>query len=146
MPSKTEKNGGPWTHGVIQDCDRLPISIEPDRLVRGIIDYKPNSFSERRDPFRKAIERLPHETHRPLSGVQVNAKEFLDADGRSHENRARDGALCENDGMGTKILPPDFVTRFGFLLLCHVSLCNVAQNPSGLAPGLAEEPFGQKQQ
>jgi hypothetical protein len=36
-PPKTEKNGGPWTGGLIQDCDWLPISIETDRLVRGII-------------------------------------------------------------------------------------------------------------
>ena len=37
----------------------MPVSIEPDRLVRGIIDRKPNGFSERGDPFRKAIEHLP---------------------------------------------------------------------------------------
>ena len=65
-PPKTE-NGGPWTDGLIQNCDRLPISIEPDCLVRGIIDYKSNRFAKRGDPFRKAIEHLPHETHRPLS-------------------------------------------------------------------------------
>jgi len=28
MPAKTEKNGGPWMDGHIQDCDRLPVSIE----------------------------------------------------------------------------------------------------------------------
>jgi hypothetical protein len=103
-----------WTDGLIQNCDRLPIWIEPDCLVRGIIDHKPGSFSERGDPFRKAIEHLLHETHRPLSSVKIDAEEFLDADHRSHKNRARHGSLCENDGMRTKILPPDFVTGFGF--------------------------------
>ena len=115
-PPKSE-NGDPWTDGLIQNCDWLPSWIEPDCLIRGIIDHKPNRFAERGDPFRKAIEHLPHEAHRPLSSVKIDPEEFLDADHRSHENRARHGPLCENDGMRTTILPPDFVTGFGFLLL-----------------------------
>jgi len=75
--------------------------------------------------------------------VKIDPEEFLDADHRGHENRAWHSVLCENDGMRAKALPPDFLTRLGFLLLCRVSLCNVAQNPSGLAQGLAEEPYGQ---
>src|SRR5205807_2192182 len=105
--------------GLIQNCDRLPIWIEPDCLVWGIIDHKPGSFSERGDPFWKAIEYLPHQAHRPLSSVKIDPEEFLDADHRSHENRARHSVLCENDGMRTKVLPPDFVTRVGFLLVCQ---------------------------
>ena len=65
-PAKAE-NGGRWTDSFVQDFDWLSISIEPDRLIRGIIDHKPNSFSERDDPLRKAIEHPPHKTHRPLS-------------------------------------------------------------------------------
>ena len=65
-PPKAE-NGGPWTDGLIQDRDRLPISIEPDCLVRRIIDHKPNRFAKRGNPFWNAIEHLPHETHWPLS-------------------------------------------------------------------------------
>src|SRR3984893_11126905 len=68
----------------------------------------------------QTIEHLPHITHRPLSSVKIDPEEFLDADHRSHENRARHGALCENDAMRTKILPPDFVMGFGFLLLCQL--------------------------
>src|SRR3984893_16107239 len=75
-------------------------------------------------PFRKAIEHLPHQTHRPLSSVKIDPEEFLDADDRGHENRARHGLLCENDGMRTEILPPDLVTRFGFLLLCQFEFLN----------------------
>jgi hypothetical protein len=78
MPPKAE-NGGPWTDGLIQDCDWLPVWIEPDRLNRGIIDHKPNSLAKRGDPFRQAIENLPHKTHRSLSRVKIDAKEFLDA-------------------------------------------------------------------
>ena len=63
----------------------MPGWIEPDRLVLGIIDHKPNRFAKRGDPFRKAIKHLPHETHRPLGSVKVDAKEVLDADDRGHE-------------------------------------------------------------
>ena len=93
-PPKTEKNGGPWTDGLIQNCDRLPIWIEPDCLIRRIIDHKPNRFAKRGDPFWKAIEHLPHETHRTLSSVKIDAEEFLDTDHRGHENRAWHGLLC----------------------------------------------------
>jgi hypothetical protein len=31
-------SGRPWTDGLIQNCDWLPVSIEPDCLIRGIID------------------------------------------------------------------------------------------------------------
>jgi hypothetical protein len=117
-------NGGPRTDSFIEDCDWLPISIEPDRVVRGIIDHKPNRFAKRGDPFREAIEHLPHETHRSLSRVKVDPQEFLDANDRGHENRARHNPLCENDCMRTKILPPEFVTRFGFLLLCQFNFAN----------------------
>ena len=45
--------------GLIQDRDWLPVSIEPDRPVRAIIDHKPIRFAKRGDPCRKAIEPLP---------------------------------------------------------------------------------------
>jgi len=51
---------------LVQNCDWLPSSIEPDCRVRGIIDDEPNRFAKRGDPFREAIENLPHETHRGL--------------------------------------------------------------------------------
>ena len=54
--SPKTQGGASWTGSLAQDFDWLPISIEPDRLIRGIIDHKPNSFSERDDPLRKAIE------------------------------------------------------------------------------------------
>jgi hypothetical protein len=60
-----------------------PIWIEPDCLIRGIIDHKLIRLAERGDPFREAIEHLPHKTHGPLSSVKVDAKEFLDADDRA---------------------------------------------------------------
>ena len=101
------QGGGPWTYRLIQNCDWLPVSIEPDCLVRGIIDHKPKRFAKRGDLCWEAIEHLPHDP-----------EEFLDADDRRHENWAQYGPLCENDGMRAKILPPDFVTRCGFLLLC----------------------------
>jgi hypothetical protein len=68
-PPKAE-NRRRWTDGLIQDCDWLPIWIEPDCSIRGLIDYKPNRFAKRGDPFRKAIEHLPQETHRSLSRGQ----------------------------------------------------------------------------
>src|SRR5580704_17498604 len=89
-------------------------------IVRGVIDHKPNRFAKRGDPFPKAIEHLPHITHRPLNSFKIDPEEFLDADHRSHENRARHGALCENDAMRRKILPPDFIMVFGFLLLSQL--------------------------
>jgi hypothetical protein len=123
-PPKTEKNGGPWTDGLIQNRNRLPLWIEPDRLIRRIIDHKPNRFAKRGDGVRKAIEHLPHESYRPVGSVKIDPEEFLDADYRSHENRARHGSLCENDGMRMKILPPDFVTGFGFLSLDQFDFSN----------------------
>jgi hypothetical protein len=59
-----------------------------------------------------------------LSSVKVDLEEFLDADECGNENRAWHGPLRENDGMRTKILPPDFVTRFGFLFLCQFDFAN----------------------
>jgi len=85
-PPKAE-NSGLWTDGLIQDCCRLPISIEFDCLIRGIIDHKTDRFAKRGDRCGKAIERLTHEIHRPLSSVKIDAKEFLDTDDRGHENR-----------------------------------------------------------
>ena len=60
----------------------------------------------------------------PELQIEVNAKEFLDADHRGHKNRTWHSTLCENDGVRTKILPPDFVTRFGFMLLCQFEFAN----------------------
>jgi len=48
---------------LIEDCDWLPVWIEPDCLIRGIIDHKPNRLAQRGDLFRQAIERLLHQTH-----------------------------------------------------------------------------------
>ena len=68
--------------------------------------------------------RLPYETHGCLSWVKVDPEQFLDADDCGHEHRAWHGALCENDGMRTEILPPDFLTRFAFLFLGKFDFSN----------------------
>jgi hypothetical protein len=50
------------------------MSLPPqhDTLVRAIIDRKSNRFAKRENPFREAIEHLPHEAHRPLSSVKID--------------------------------------------------------------------------
>jgi predicted ATP-dependent Lon-type protease len=48
-------------------CGRLGIPQESSSQAAGIIDYKSNRFAKRGDPFWKAIQHLPHETHRALS-------------------------------------------------------------------------------
>jgi hypothetical protein len=102
----------------------LPKTSPNASAVTGRPPRRRRTAVPRGDPFRKAIEHLLHETHRPLSSVKIDAKKLFDTDNRGHENRARHSGLRENDGMRTKVLPPDFVTRFGLLLLRQFEFSN----------------------
>jgi len=66
-------------------------SLADEPIIRLILDgtVVRVRFAKRGNPFRTAIKHLRYEIHRPLSDVKINAEEFLDADDRSHENRAR---------------------------------------------------------
>jgi hypothetical protein len=97
------QSSGSRTDSLVQDCDWFAISIEPDCLVWGIVNHKPNSPSKPGDPFRQSTEPLPHKTHWPFSWVEVDAKEFLDADERGYENRTWRAAFRCDDRMRTKI-------------------------------------------
>ena len=104
LPPRRRRTAVPGTDRLIQGCDWLPVWIEPDRLVLGIIDHKPNRFAKRGDPFRKAVKHPPHETHGPLVASRSMRRRFSTPTIAATKNWAWHGALCENDGTRTEIL------------------------------------------